>query len=85
MSDHKFMSPRKAISHGKPPPEYASGGRVAVGVAPRHSTTNARVSVGTPERTSGIPDSPLEAVKRRNGIPGMKDGGETLKAAQRKC
>jgi hypothetical protein len=33
-------------------------------------------------RKSGIPDSPMETVKRANGIPGMKSGG---KVGAKKC
>ena len=28
---------------------------------------------------TGIPDSPMEKVKRQNGIPGMKAGGPCMK------
>lgn len=30
----------------------------------------------TPARKTGMPDSPLEKVKRANGIPGIKTGGK---------
>lgn len=28
-----------------------------------------------PSKKTGLDDSPIEKVKRRNGVPGMKDGG----------
>lgn len=66
MKDSKFMSPRKVMACGGTPPGYARGGRV---------------SVGSPDRKSGMPDSPMEKVKRQNGIPGMKDGGSMPKCS----
>jgi hypothetical protein len=52
--------PTKPLKKTAPRPAYALGGRV---------------EVGTPLRKTGLADTPLEAVKRRNGIPGMKKGG----------
>lgn len=34
---------------------------------------------GGPVRKTGIPDSPLETVKRKNSVPGMKSGGKVGK------
>lgn len=34
---------------------------------------------GLVTRKTGIPDTPLEGVKRKNGIPGMKSGGKVGK------
>lgn len=32
-------------------------------------------AVSSPLRSTGMPQSPLTAAKRRNGVPGMKGGG----------
>jgi hypothetical protein len=62
MTSKQFMSPRKVLAQGGTPAGYANGGRVRVGTPLRRGT--------------GFPDSPLEAIKRANGIPGMKRGGK---------
>jgi hypothetical protein len=57
----QLMSPRKVLACGGAPEGYANGGRVKLGSPYRKGT--------------GTPDSPLEAIKRANGIPGMQKGG----------
>lgn len=63
MAKHNGISQRKNLAMGNPLHKYADGGRV-------NGNTGAGVM------RTGIPDGPVEAARRSNGVPGFKHGGE---------
>lgn len=54
---------RIAMGSGPLPGNFKAGGTI-------------RLSPKVPSRSTGLADSPLETVRRNNGIPGMKKGGK---------
>ena len=69
MKNHKHVAQHKRSAMGgdvgfsfPQKAAYASGGLV-------------RGNMGNSTMKTGIPDSPVEAARRTNGVPGMKTGG----------
>lgn len=59
----KAINQHKQMAMGKKTQGYANGGSV-------------NGNKGARAMKTGMPDSPLEAAKRRNGVVGMKKGGK---------